>query len=285
MLRAKALLLCAVIMLVLTACTSVTRFAYNHLDWYLYRKVHRFVDLNPAQTDATKAAIADFHHWHRTTQLLPYSDWLASFSAQVQAGPITGEDVHARIDELQNFLDACMTHLIPPTTDIMQTLSDEQVQEILANVAEEREEYEEEYLDISRKKLEKLHAKNLRETVEPWLGKLTKTQKQWLAEWAAELEPFEQLNAKQQAMWQQDVAVILAHRADKARLKKSLEGLMYYRTDEWQPELEAVLDRNQTRTYELLARLINETTDEQKKHFLDKLKDFQEDFLVLSETP
>lgn len=281
--RRFARVFCAVALgLLLTSC-SLTQLAYNNLDWLMYRKISRFVDLNTAQQDATKAAIATFHTWHRTKQLPLYAAWLDDFAAEVAETQLTGDDIHARIDEVQNFIDASMAELLPAAVVIMPSLSDQQVAEILKNIAEERDEYVDDYVDVAPEKLRKRRIKNLRDTMEPWLGKLTKPQKQWLSEWAHSLEPFEALNAEQQAVWQKDIGEVLAKRQDSAALLAGLEGLMFYRTDQWQPELEAVLDRNQARTYRLFARLLNEATPKQKQHFLARVAKFRADFLQLSQ--
>ncbi len=269
--------------LVLAACTSLTQLAYNQLDWWMVRKVDRFVDLNPEQKKATKAAVAEFHTWHRTTQLPRYANFLEDFSEQVRTSQLTGEDIHARIDQAQEFLDAASEHLIPAAVDIMPSLSDEQVQSILENIAEEREEYIEEYVDVSDAKRQDKHYDNLLDYTKPWLGRLTKEQKAWVRDWSEALEPFEALNAEQQVLWQQDIAELLAHREKSERLEASLKDLMFYRTDDWDPTLEAILDRNQTLTYNLLARLISEATPKQKEHLLERFADFRRDFLVLSE--
>ncbi len=268
--------------LLLAACTSLTQLAYNQLDWWMIRKVNRFVDLNPEQKKATKAAIAEFHNWHRTTQLPRYASFLEDFNDQVRTRKLTGEDIHARIDQAQEFLDAASEHLIPAAIDIMPSLSDEQVQSILKNIAEEREEYIDEYVDVSDAKRQDKHYDNLLGYTKPWLGRLTKEQKTWVRDWSKTLEPFEALNAEQQVLWQQDIAKLLSQREKSEQLEANLKDLMFYRTDDWDPTLEAILDRNQTLTYELLARLINEATPEQKEHLHTRLADFSKDFLVLA---
>ena len=278
----KSLILAAAIAF-LAGCTSVTRVAYNNLDWLLYREVDKFVDLDKAQRQKAKAALQEFHIWHRNTQLRIYANYLEEFNQQVQAGALTKDDIHARIDILQEYIDSSFNQLLPPAADIIHTLNDKQVVELLKNMRKNREEYEDEYVNVDDEERRENHVKNLSDAIKPWLGRPTKTQRQWIKTWADELEPFEKLNARQQELWEQDVAKILAQRQDKAALQKNIGGLMFYRTDNWQPELEALLDRNQDRTYTLLAKLINQATPKQKEKFTGKLLELREDFLVLSE--
>lgn len=268
--------------LVTSGCANVTRLAYNNLDWLLYRKVDRFVDLDSTQKAATKAALVRFHDWHRQTQLPEYAAWLGDFARQVQAGPLSGDDIHRRTDELQVFIDHSVAELLPSTAAILATLSDQQVGELLANIDEERQEYLDEYVEVDDAERRNAHIDSLQDALKPWFGRLDKTQKQWLTDWAETLEPFEAGTARQQQRMREDIARFLAQRQEPHALWQGLSSLVVYRTDDWPEALEAVLDRNQARTYELLARLINESTPKQRQDFLDRLAKFQQDFETLS---
>lgn len=245
----------------LAGCT--TKLAYNYLDWAMIWKVERLVSLDAEQKQQTKQALQEFHVWHRKTQLVQYAQYLDQLAKRVDQGPITAEEIHAETDKIQLLLAQSLTHILPDISRVLRTLSDQQVSELLASLTEEREEYVEEHIEISEKKRLKKRQKDLEKHLTRWLGKLTRQQKQRLNTWSEIIEPYEQLSAKQQSLLQTQIAKVLAQRANEDALQNGLKEMMFYRTDNWDPELAAVLDRNQVRTYQLIAAVLNSRTEKQ----------------------
>lgn len=269
-----------ILLLTLAACT--TKVAYNFLDWAIEWKVQRMVKLHGEQKILTQKAIKDFHHWHRTTQLPLYADYLRLLQIRLNDTPITGEEIHAETDKVQVLVDQSVEKVLPDATEVLSTLSDAQVKELLKSVAEERKEYKEEYVDPSEKKRQRIYYKKFIKHAQDWLGTLSKAQKEQVKTWSEQLEPFETLNLEQQKIWEQDLEKILAHRQDKTALLKGLQNLMFHRTDNWQPELEKILDRNQALSYELIANLLNGMSEGQRKHMDKKIEDYVKLFGELS---
>jgi hypothetical protein len=265
----------------LSACT--TKLAYNFLDWAIEWKVQRMVKLQGEQKTLTQKAIKDFHSWHRTTQLPQYADYLELLQKRLDDGPITAAEIHAETDKIQLLADQSVEKILPDASEVLSMLSDAQVKELLKNVAEERDEYKDEYVDPSPKKRQKLYYKKFLKYAQEWLGTLSKAQKENVKIWSAQLEPFETLNLQQQKIWEQELEKILSQRHDKPALLKGLQGLMFHRTDNWQPELEAILDRNQALTYQLIADLLNGMSEGQRKHLNKKFDDYRKIFTELAQ--
>lgn len=256
----------------LSACT--TKMAYNFLDWAIEWKVQRLVKLQGEQKILTQKAIKEFHQWHRTTQLPQYADYLRQLQTRLNQGPINAEEIHAETDKIQLLVDQSVNKVLPDATEVLAMLSDDQVKELLNSVAEEREEYKDDYVDLSRRKLEKKYVKEFTKHAEEWLGDLTKEQKAKVATWASELKPFETLNLEQQKIWENDLAKTLANRQDKTALLAGLKNLMFHRTDNWQPELEEILDHNQALTYELIAELVNGMEKKQRERMNERIDEY-----------
>lgn len=269
-----------ILLLTLAACT--TKVAYNFLDWAIEWKVQRMVKLHGEQKILTQKAIKDFHHWHRATQLPQYADYLRLLQIRLNDAPITAEEIHAETDKVQVLVDQSVEKVLPDATEVLSTLSDAQVNELLKSVAEERKEYKEEYVDPSEKKRQRIYYKKFIKHAQDWLGTLSKAQKEQVKTWSEQLEPFETLNLEQQKIWEQDLEKILAQRQDKTALIKGLQNLMFHRTDNWQPELEKILDRNQALSYELIANLLNGMSEGQRKHMNKKIEDYVKLFGELS---
>jgi hypothetical protein len=277
----KILLFTLLMLLVLSGCT--TKAAYNFMDWAIEWKVRRLVTLHDQQKLQMQQAVQQFHHWHRTTQLPIYADYLKSLETLLRQSPLTAAAIHAETDKIQLMLDDSINKILPDAAAVLAQLNDAQVQQLMDSVAEEREEYREDYVDLSSaKKIKKRHDE-FADYFSDWVGRLDPNQKKQIRQWAESLEPYESLNLQQQKIWENDLQKILAQRSDPEILLKGLQGLMFHRTDNWQPELEQIMDRNQVRTYEVLAELLNDLSDKQRQHLHKKLMEYRQIFQQLSE--
>lgn len=266
----------------LTAGCSSNRMAYNFLDWYAMWRVDRLVSLDRDQRAEARAAVKDFHQWHRETQLVLYAAYLKQLQQRLAHGPIDAEEIHAETDKIQLLLDHSLQRVLPIAAQTLSQLSDAQVQELMDNLTKLREEYIEENLDISAEKRIKKRYEDFEERLNSWIGSLTNQQKQWLKDWSKNLEDQEALTAQQYEVWQQQLTELLTQRADADALLQGLQDLMFYRKDGWDPEFRGVLERNQRSTLELGAKLINNLTNRQTKRLNQRFDRYIRDFLRLA---
>lgn len=266
--------------LVIAGCA--TKVAYNFLDWAISWKVQRLVSLDGEQKDQAKAAIRKFHSWHRKTQLPQYAAYLEGLQERLNKGKLNADDIHAETDKVQLLLDQSLEYVLPDVVMVLSQLDQAHTTELLNSIEEEREEYIDEHVDISRNEQMQKRYDKFKDHFKDWLGKPSSKQKKQIKDWVKSLEPYEALSAKQQKTWQQEIAKLLAQRQDTEVLGKGLRKLMFYRTDNWDEELENVMDRNQARTYALIADLLNTMSDDQRRHLNKKIDDFIEIFNELS---
>lgn len=271
--------------LLLTACSS-TKMAYEFLDWVAMWKVDRMVELNSQQRKRTEAEIHTLHDWHRATQLPRYADYLEGLRQRLLAamatGSVTGEQIHAETDEVQLMLDDVLEQLLPAATEIVASLSDEQVSGLLGRLAEERQEYIDEYVKPDSEERRQKNEDEFKDNLKRFIGRLNSQQEQWIDDWSRKLVPYAELSARQQILWQEHLGKYLTLRDNKALLQQGLRELMLYRTDNWAPEAEKAMDINQTLTYDLLARILNNLTDEQQKRLDKSLRGYITDFRELT---
>lgn len=277
----KKLFLCLFCLVFLTSCSS-TKLAYNLLDVLIQWQIGKYVSLNKDQKEQSKQAIDEFHQWHRTTQLPRYSAYINQFLGRLDEKPFTGESIHAETDEVQLLLDTSMEKFLPILTSLVMTFDEEQCQEVLDTMAEKQEEYKEEYVDISDEKKIDKRKTDLMDELGYFFGRFSKDQKALIDEWAKQMHPFEAHTLKQYDLWSERLQEAFAVRQDRELLQEKLRAIVLYRTDDWDPELEAVLDKNQEITYNVIAQLINTQTEKQRRKFEHKLNEFEQDFLELS---
>jgi len=276
----KKLLVVVVCLFCLSACS--TKLAYNFMGFISKWYVGTYVSLDHEQKQLVESAIDVFKSWHRETQLPLYSDYIEGVITRIQQDDISGQWIHGETDQLQLLLDNSVNYLKPSIAKLMMSFSDEQTQEVLENLADDRKKYRKKHVDIDDKKRVKIQINELKSRLGPFFGRFTPEQKAWIEQWTAELKPYEKLTLEQQETWAGNVAEAFAVRNDKQQLRAKLEHVMFYRTDDWNPELQAALDFNQEITYDLVARLINSQSDKQRGKLVKKLTSYQQDFLELA---
>jgi hypothetical protein len=276
----KRITLVTACLFLLNGCT--TKLAYNFLDWGILWYLETYVDLNKEQKNYAKKQLAEFHHWHRTTQLTRYALYLEGLQMRLIARNMTGEMMHGEIDELQVYLDECIVKLTPMFVQLASTLSDEQVKELMNSLQKERDQYQKEYVDISEKKLHKTRTTDLRDHLNIAISGFNAAQKTKMLEWSQSLQPFEELTLKQQQIWADELQVALNQRQQRQQLDKTIRKLLFVHTDHWNEELEKRMGYNQALTYTMLANLLNELTSEQSKNMNKKLTGYISDFRELA---
>lgn len=276
----KKLLLCCLCLFALSACSA--KLAYNFLGFVINWQIGKYVTLNKQQQTIADERIEAFHQWHRKTQLPLYADYIDGLLARMRNDEMTAEWVHNETDIIQDLLDLSVQQLKPDIVDLISSFSDEQVTEVMERFEKEREKYQKKHVDVNPKKILKLRKSELTDRLGPFFGRFTTEQKTLIEEWAAALEPYEALTLKQQKLWEGELKAAMNVRKNKKELGARLDGIMLYRTDDWDPELEKILDKNQALTYTLIAKLLNTRTENQVERFERKLAAYRDDLNELS---
>lgn len=265
----------------LSSCS--TKLAYNYLDIILKWKIGKYVTLNRKQKKFVDINIDEFHRWHRQSQLPRYSDYIQGVIERISTKEMNGELIHAETDEVQLLIDSSFEYLKPSIAELISSFDEKQSQQLLENFAKDRKKYHKKYVATKIERLYKKRADELTDNISPFFGKLTEEQKQWINAWSKNLQPYEALSLKQQETWGEHLKEALALRKDREALLEKLDQVMFYRTDDWDPELERILDHNQEITYSLLANLVNNQTPKQREKMFRKLNKYRTDFEALSQ--
>lgn len=108
--------------------------------WY----VDDYFDLNKAQETQVKAAISRTLVWHRINQLPRYAD----LSRRMERAPqeaINGKFFAARYGEIIVLWDEFLRQVSPDMVALLKTLSDEQVNDVLGELAKENRKLAKDY--------------------------------------------------------------------------------------------------------------------------------------------
>ncbi len=276
----KRVFLILICLTLLNGCT--VRIAYAVLDNILGWQLGQYVSLKGEQKALSKKTFKRFHSWHRQTQLPLYIDYLKTLKQGMIGGNISGQYLHAESDKLQELMDLSIAKLAPGLTEIAQSLNEEQIQEIVKALDEEREEYRKDYIEDSDEKVQKRRIRDITRYIGGFFGSFTEDQKQTLKNWEESLTPHEELMLDQQLTWQADFLHAMSLRTNASLLEEKIHSLMLFRTDNWNPELQKVLDVNQDLTFSMLAKLFNSQTPKQKKKLEKKFDQYINDLSILA---
>ncbi|WP_372987380.1 DUF6279 family lipoprotein [Marinobacter sp.] len=147
MIRATVLFLTIAL---LSACSS-TRTAYRYADWGVTWWVDDYVSLTGEQEQQLAQDLDNLRQWHCTAELPRYRQWLDELVRDTRSGDLDREKVSYHQQRLFDFLPGLLEQATPTATNLLGSLSDEQVAELARNMARNHGEMDEKFiLEFSR---------------------------------------------------------------------------------------------------------------------------------------
>lgn len=153
MMSMKKSILLVLVTISVTSCTNNEWFLsaiYNRADNIFYSNILDYADFDKQQRQILKLKVKQFHHWHRTTQLPKYVEFLNSLSQRVHSSEqVEIKEIQGWSDQIEGFvknLTAC--HPILFSHEFLSGLTDEQVEQIADHA---KNEYEKSYKRFEKK--------------------------------------------------------------------------------------------------------------------------------------
>jgi len=165
MIRATVVLLT---MALLSACSS-TRTAYRYADWGVTWWVDDYVTLTSEQEQQLARDLDNLRQWHCTAELPRYRQWLHELVRDTRSGDLGRAKVSYHQQRLFDFLPGLFEQAAPAATNLLASLSDEQVAELARNMARNHGEMEEKFLLDSPEARAEARAERTIERLEIWL--------------------------------------------------------------------------------------------------------------------
>lgn len=278
--RARTLLAIAVLALALSGCSS-TRTAYRFADWGIVWWVEDYVTLTGAQEAQLEQDLDALRQWHCSAELPRYTLWLETLNADMAAGvPDTGTiRYHQR--QLFVFTNALLQQAVPATVNLLSTLSDEQVEELATNMAEQHRELEQEMLAGSPQENAEARAKRTTERLENWLGALNDQQQALVAEWSAERGRQTEIWLTGRRNWQKALLAALETR-DQPGFAAHIEDLMVNYEQARGEAYQAMSKESRAAMAVLIQNLLATGGPEHRQHIIDKASELNGDFTALT---
>ena len=265
--------------ILLSGCT--VKFYYNQLDWLVPWYVDDYVSLTSKQEDLLQEHLDEYLDWHRKEQLPVYADFLEWAASASEDGFDGGEIQHLQ-ERINYFVATMFTRLAPALVDLFQSLSDEQVDELFSNFANENLEYSEERIDISERKNREERAEELVELVERWTGDLNAPQLEYIENWSSQYKIMSADFLDSRKQWQQELRLILQQRDDRDYLQTALLDLFSRRYSRRSAEYQEKFEFNEELLRSLYVKLDQSLSSRQRQSLVTEFSSLADDLRYLA---
>lgn len=266
-------------MLAVAGCSGL-KFGYNRLDWIASWQLGRFVDLEPEQKELFGERFKVFWQWHRSTQLSLYVRDLRELAARVDQ-PLTAAQVERYLDQSQDHAGRALQEIVPDTARVLQTFDDDQVRDLLANMAERRGERAKESAGLTTEEIREEAQDQMARNLKRWVGSLTREQERRIRDWSSERQYAGTVWHQYQEAWASAFTETLAHRRDPD-FQQRLSVLFDNARVPYSEELEKVQQHNRASWIGLMADLSASLDARQRTHLRQRLTELAGDLEELA---
>jgi hypothetical protein len=260
-------------------CASV-KFGYNRLDWIASWQLGRFVDLDPEQEKLFGQRFKAVWSWHRSTQLSLYVRDLRALAARVDR-PLTAAEVEQQLQLSQDHAGRVLQEIVPDTARVLRTFDDDQIKELLANMAERRRERVEESAELTADELREEAQEQMIKSLKRWIGPPTRDQLRRIRDWAHERQYAGTVWQQYQEAWAEAFTDTLAHRQDP-EFEQRLSALFDNGRVPYGDEMQKVQQHNRKVWIGFMADLSASLDQRQRAHLRERLTELADDLEELA---
>jgi hypothetical protein len=264
----RLLLACLGTILMLAGCTSL---AYNRLDWLIPWYVDGYVDLTNEQRKLLRKKLTSPLDWHRQEELANYIDILNGIEADLD-GEVTAETVRRWADEMFDAAVRIQRSLLAVALEFGTQISDEQVEEFVASLWERHEEMEEELRSRSYAEYTDEDYDSLVETLQRFLGRLSREQKAILREASNKLVRFDKAWLDEGRAWLTKMENLLQREAGwQEAIMQAYDARASLRSAEYR----AAFEHNMGLVTQAYAEVIGTMSERQRKRAQNEFDDLR----------
>jgi len=275
--RWSVLLLC----LILAGC-SATRIIYNKLDWLLVGYVSDFFTLNDEQTDWLGAAIERNLQWHRRDQLPKYAQFLRQLDSDISSGVVTVDTLEHHYTQLIVLWDELILQTIPDVSAFFRTLSEQQIDEFVANLEESNQAMWEEYGGKTPAERRLNRQDSTIKGVERAVGKLSDAQKDLIHSYQADLHDVSVEWIAGRRQWQQDFRSLVVARPSDPEFSDRMQRLLLEPNHDDDVDYRHRVDANRQIMNAMMVALSAGLTDRQRERFSTRVNKYIQSFEILA---
>lgn len=260
-----------------------TSFLYERADRLANRWVNGYVELEPAQQARLETGLTELHEWHRREHLPAYAGWLRGIALRLGgAQPVSADELGVLGEELGEFWRELADRALPVLVEVGAALDDGQVAELTSSLREEREKELREAERRSEAWHRQRRVRSMERFLKRWTGLLNTGQREAIRAWSEQLEPSRELYFANRLGWLEDLEMALAQRDHEEALRLTARGLFVTPSQRWEPDYEALVQRNAERTTRFMVDFLANLEPQQRERAVARLERLAAEFESLS---
>ncbi len=267
----------AIVLLLGLLAGCMAKLSYSFADWLIEWTITDYVSLNKAQKKQLRLDIDRQLIWHKQTQIISYRDWLVEFKKQANRG-LNRQWLLAWSEQLTLFWHDLVLEITPDAIAFLMSLSDQQVEALIANIDKKQLELEEQYLKLDNEKLLAERQERTEKFIVRLLGKLDPQQKTLIADWSHLSADSTALWLKNRERWSRRFEQVLLFRKSE-QFPEQITQLFVYREQLWSDSYSKSVQENFDRGVNLVLAIEPTVSEKQR----EKLNKFLNKWIVVLE--
>lgn len=277
-------IIAACLLLALAGCSAL-RLAYTQAGEFAYWWLDGYVDFDGDQTLRTREAITRWFAWHRRAELPDYVSLLDRAAAEA-GQDATPAQACRWFEEVRQRIDRAVDHALPDAAAIAASFSREQLNRLERKQAKNNAEFRDDFLQPDPAERREEAADRVVERAEQLYGPLDRSQRERIAQ-AMSASPFEPERWLAERQRRQRHLLLTLRQVQAGALSRpSAAEALRNHWQEVKRSPDAAYQRYQQRletaNCELLSKIHNDTTPEQRQEAQRKLRGWAADLRRLA---
>jgi Family of unknown function (DUF6279) len=240
-----------------------------------------YMDLDPAQEAFFDAQLDVLLYWHRTTQLPIYAGALRELDGTLANGA-TVEELFVFRDQLDTWWTRILEAGMPLATELMYSASDAQLDQFSEQYLKDTRKYVRPYQKLSPDERRSRWAKEYREGMEYFTGRLNPAQKQLIADFRDRFVPDEAAWVEFRGRYGAELVAAVRRRGSFTEFTLTMRDMTFGRERWYGDAYRTALDSNVALYTDVSVALFNSLTAEQHEHLSKRLREMAQDMTELS---
>lgn len=257
-----------------------TKFVYNNMDWLLIEYLEDYVDLNSDQESLIEQRVALLSEWHRSEEIPNYVEHLDELMT-LDLKNLTAAQLNAQEEKLRAHTDRIVKRVAPDLAQLIHKLSDEQVDELMDNIRVRHSKYKAKYSQLNEEEVRQVYAERIAESMENWLGRLTKDQERLVEQWSNDLQITTSDWSDHQTNLRIRISQLLNQRSDLNATEREMNTLLVESESLYSPMLRSKIEHNRDVATRYIVEIATQASDKQIEHYRKELSDWKEIALAI----
>ncbi|AIR91682.1 DUF6279 family lipoprotein [Pseudomonas cremoricolorata] len=277
--RLRTLLVSLLLLLLCSACTRID-LAYRNLDVLVPWSLDSYLNMNREQKRWFDERLKQHLSWHCQTQLPGYLQWLDRLRQMVADDQVTDQKLRQRSDEAREAIARLSEAVTPSAVELLQGMSDSQVEDMRKAFADDIRERTAEYVDTPLAEQVQSRAQRMQKRLKPWLGPLNPAQRARVKQWSQALGDQNSQWIANREHWQQQLLRAVQDRQG-ADFPALVAQLLQHKESLWTPQYQAAFENTEREARSLIVDLVQQSTPAQRQQLQNKLGQVRQDFSQL----